>query len=466
MRPFGLAVVMVVALLVVTALPVSATTTTVGSAGEGPRPLTPVLSARRFPTALLGAADTDVTASVDSYLAKVVGSTCAIVEVDGRTIVSRNTDGQFVPASTLKLGTALAALDVLGRDATLTTRFVADGPIRDGVLEGDLWVVGGGDPILTTKGYLSVFEDPDQLSVDLSEVADAIAATGIERISGSIIGDDSRYDDVRWVASWPERYQVGGTVSPLSALVVNDGNTGYTDTPDAPTTQRRAGDPPMLFAQTLRTVLSAQGITVDGGASAGRAPEGAEEIGEYRSRPVRDLVNEMLRNSDNTTAELLTKEMGLAASGQGTTAAGVAAIRDSLRRQGVDVDSLVINDGSGLDTGNRATCPVILDLMERVVADPDVAGSFPLGGRSGTLRKRMLATPSSGRVEAKTGTLNGVNALTGSVDSTQGTTLTFVLLHAGNDIRTTGVADGFTDRLVGYASKGPRLSALVPAPVA
>lgn len=463
MRSRSLAAVLVAVCLFVVLVPSGVVGAGAATTAEEPRrPQTPMLSARRFPSALEAAADPELSASLSTYLDKVVGPTCAIVELDGRVVYERNPDAQMTPASTLKLATALAALDVLGADTTLATRFVTNGTLKNGVLDGDLWVVGGGDPVLTTKGYLAALDDPDQYSVDLSGVAERLRELGVKRVTGSIIGDDSRYDQARWVSSWPQRYQIGGTVAPLSALIVNDGSTGYTEAPDAAAVNRKIGDPPLLFAQTLRTVLVQRGVEVGGQASAGRAPADGRELGAYESSPVSALIAEMITDSDNTTAELLTKEMGVVTSGQGTTAAGLDAIRASLLRQGFDLSSLVMNDGSGLDTGDRMSCTLLLSFAERVADSPVIAAALPLGGRTGTLRKRMLAVPSTGRVRAKTGTLNGINALAGFVDTTQGSTLTFAFMHSGNDVRTTGVADGFSDRLVSYAAKSPKASVLQP----
>jgi D-alanyl-D-alanine carboxypeptidase/D-alanyl-D-alanine-endopeptidase (penicillin-binding protein 4) len=176
------------------------------------------------------------------------------------------------------------------------------------------------------------------------------------------------------------------------------------------------------------------------------------------------VVAEMLTNSDNTTAELVMKEIGLQSKGQGTTAAGVEATKESLTRQGFDLTGLVMLDGSGLDTGDRMTCELNLALITAVTQNDVLLKALPLGGKTGTLRKRMAATPSTGRVRAKTGTLNSVNALAGFADTPQGNTLSFAFIHNGSDVRTTGVADGFTDRLMAYA-KGPRISALGPLPV-
>jgi len=427
-------------------------------------PTTPVLSARRFPGALQAVtSDADLVSSIDLYLSKVVGSTCALIEQDGRVIYRHNESDSFAPASTQKLATALAAIDILGADRTYSTRFVAAKEPKNGIIDGDLYVIGGGDPLFTTTGYKTVFDDPDQFTEDFVALADTLADAGVKQISGGIIGDDSRYDAVRWVPTWPSRYQQGDRVAPLSALLVNDGSTGYSDSPTDPTTTRKAGDSPLLFAQTLRTVLNGRGIKVVGGASTGRAPKDAKEVASFESVPMTKVLSEMLTDSDNTTAELVTKEIGLESKGQGTTAAGIEAIKESLTRQGFDVSRLVMLDGSGLDLGNRMSCSLDLALVSAVSRVPELSGALPVGGRSGTLRKRMLASASTGRVRAKTGTLTSVNALAGFADTPQGNVLTFSFIHNGTDVRTTAVADGFTDRLMAYA-KGPKIATLSPLP--
>ncbi len=441
------------------------------SAGEKGEPAvtpqvltTPVLSARRFPGALQAASnDPELVGSLDQYLNKVVGTTCALVEQDGLVIFTHKETEALQPASTMILATAIAALDVLGPDSTFTTRFVADKSPKNGVVDGDLYVIGGGDPLFATTGYKTVFDDPDQFYEEFTTLADTLAEAGVKQISGGIVGDDSRYDATRWVASWPTRYQIGGTVAPLSALLVNDGSTGYSDSPSDPTTSRKAGDSPLLFAQTLRTVLNARGIKVAGDASTGRAPADGKEIASFESVPMTKVLSEMISNSDNTTAELVTKEIGFQSKGQGTTAAGIEAIRGSLTRQGFDLTGLIMMDGSGLDPSDRMTCALNLALVSTISKSPDAFAALPIGGRTGTLRKRMLATASTGRVRAKTGTLNSVNALSGYADTPQGNVLTFSFIHNGTDIRTTAVADGFTDRLMTYA-KSFKFAALGPLP--
>ena len=134
-------------------------------------------------------------------------------------------------------------LDLFDPDARLTTSFVTTAAPVNGTVSGDLYVVGGGDPLLTTDAYRKTFTHGAQPETDLEAVADQLAATGITHITGSVVGDDSRYDTQRTVPSWKPSYLSDRESSPLSALVVDDGSTmdPVTGGPDAastdPTTQ-------------------------------------------------------------------------------------------------------------------------------------------------------------------------------------------------------------------------------------
>ncbi len=453
-----------VALLLGALLVVVSTQDSDAAVASRPVPVTPVLSMRRLPEVMLGAvADPKYGEAMDSYLSRTAGSSCAMVSQNGRIVYSRDTGARLSPASTLKLLTATAALDVLGADTVLTTRMVSASEPSDGVIDGDLTIIGSGDPLLVTSGYKQSLEDPDQRTEDFGAVADAVVAAGVRRITGAVIGDDSLLDRTRWIPSWPSRYQIGGVVAPLSALLVNDGQTGFVDHPERPTADRKPGDPPALAAATLRSMLIARGVQIDGGAAAGTAPQDAHEVATFESVPVRDIVGEMITDSDNTTAEMLTRLIGLRASGSGTTSAGVAAIRDSLDRSGLPVEDLVMVDGSGLDTMNRASCALLLETLRRLPSDSPVTSALAVAGRSGTLRKRLIDTAAAGKVRAKTGTLSTVNALAGLADPKAGPTLTFSMIENGSDPRGTGVTDGFAERVVTYGD-GRRLEPLLPAP--
>jgi serine-type D-Ala-D-Ala carboxypeptidase/endopeptidase (penicillin-binding protein 4) len=438
------------------------------SSGAGsvpsPVPVTPLLSARRLPEVMLAAAAAPKFAeAMESYLSKAAGTTCAVVSQNGRVLYSRETAQRLAPASTLKLLTATAALELLGGDTRLSTRLVAASEPTDGVVDGDLTLVGSGDPLLVTSGYKQSLEDPDQVTEDFGAVADAVVAAGVRRVAGSIIGDESALDRTRWIPTWPTRYQIGGVVAPLSALLVNDGQTGFVDHPERPNSDRRPGDPAVLAASTLRTLLIARGVQVDGGAASGSAPRDGHEVATFESLPMRTIVGEMLTDSDNTTAELLTRLIGKRATGNGSTSAGVSAIRDTLAGLGLPIDDLVMIDGSGLDTGDRASCPLLIEILRRQPTDSPISGSLAVAGRTGTLRKRLIDTAAAGKVRAKTGTLTTVNALAGFAEPKAGSTLTFAMIENGSDPRGTGVTDGFAERVVTYGD-GRRLEPLLPAP--
>ena len=425
---------------------------------------TPVLSARRFPGVVQGTvADPALAAAVDPVLEEGAGTTCVRVVDDGRPALVREAGATLVPASLEKLLTATAALEVLGTDRTLRTTASAAAPPAGGVVDGDLYLVGGGDPLLTTEGYRASFEDPDQSINPFEALADAIAAAGVTQIRGDVVGDDSRYSQERWIPSWPERYQREGFVGPLGALMVNDGFTGYVDTPGEPTEDRRAGDPAALAAETLVTLLEERGVTVTGSGTSGTAPDGATEVAHLDSLPMGDIVAEMLSDSDNTTAELLTREMGLVASGDPSTPAGLAALGDALTSLGFDTTGLALLDGSGLDPANQVPCDLVLAALERAGTDSLIGRSLAVAGESGTLRERLGESGTSGQIQAKTGTLNEVNALAGFAVTQAGDDITFVLLQNGSMARGPEYIDDLVQSLLAYP-QAPPLEQLGPNP--
>ena len=446
-------------------LPVDAAsgTATQDADAAPPAPLvTPVLSPRRVPEFLAsGTADAQARAALQPLLDQALPNTCIVVTDHGRVVVDQGPD-VLEPASTIKLLTAIAVLEILDPDARLRTTAAARTAPSDGVVEGDLYLVGGGDPLLTTPGYEVSFINRDQLKNDFAGLADAIVATGVREVRGGVVGDDSRYDSERWVATWPERYRNQGFVGPLSALMVNDGQTGYSTAPDTATTRRLPGDSPVLAAETLRTLLVDRGVRVAGGASAGTAPDGSTEIAALDSLTIRELVAQMLIESDDTTAELLTKEVGLQVSGTGSTAAGSGAIVARLAAVGLPTTGLIMNDGSGLDEGNRVSCHLLAAVLDRAGPESELADLLPIAGENGTLRPRMRRTPAEGRVAAKTGTLDFVNALAGYAQTDDGSWLTFVYNVVGPEQPRGYVpVDEFVIGLVGLPG-GPDVEQLAP----
>jgi D-alanyl-D-alanine carboxypeptidase/D-alanyl-D-alanine-endopeptidase (penicillin-binding protein 4) len=376
---------------------------------------TPVLSLRRAPSVL---AEALALARLRDDLAAVISLMPAEVCVsvrgsDGSTFEHRP-DASMVPASTQKLLTATAALLELGPDHRFRTPvLVTAGPV-EGVLAGDLHLVGGGDPVLHTADYLARFPRP-RVHTDLGVLADAVVASGVRRVLGTVVGDEARYDSQRYVPQWPDRYLVQNQSGPLSALAVNDGFAGFPGSVDAPGPLTPAGDPPANAAAVLARLLRERGVEIGGPARAGEVPEGAVELAAVESPPLREILQQLLADSDNETGELLLKEIGLSALGQGSTPAGATALRSILEADGVDLHGTEIVDGSGLALENRLGCPLLVELLDRDGTGPVVRAALAVAGETGTLAERYRGTDIAGRLRAKTGSLRSVVALAGTV---------------------------------------------------
>ena len=267
---------------------------------------TPVLSYRRAPGVL--SRDLNVAAfrgPVDEFAASLQAPSCVAVAVDGVPVGGVRADVPLIPASNQKLLVGAVALDVLGEGFTYTTEVrAAAAPSVDGTLSGDLFLVGGGDPLLTSSTY-PIENDivPVTSPTSLDALADAVVAAGVRRIDGAVVGDASRYDDELFVPTWDNDIR-GIEAGPYDALIVNDARV--TGDP------LRATDPAEAAARELTQLLVARQVTVAGAPTAGVAPAGATVLGTVASAPMSAVVGEMLATSDDNTAELLLKELGVA----------------------------------------------------------------------------------------------------------------------------------------------------------
>jgi len=421
---------------------------------------TPLFSARRVPELMRARiGDAKLITAVQGIYNEAPETSCLEISANGRPIFRANGDTPLEPASTNKVLTATGVLAAFSPDDKMATTAVSQGPAQGGVIQGNLWLVGGGDPLLTTPGY--TLDDKDQLETDFGVLAENIKAAGITEIQGDIVGDESRYDDQRYIPSWPRRYQGENTVGPMSALTVNDGVTGYSTSPEKQTTKYKAGNPPLLAAETLKTYLTDRGVKVSGNPATGKAPAGAVEVARIETS-IRDEMTEMLSWSDNTTAELMTKELGLKVHGAGTTANGIQATVATLTKMGVPMQGLNIVDGSGLDDGNRLTCDLLNAVLDKQGPTSALADSLSIWAKRGTLRKKLRNTPLDGNIVGKTGTLTNppVIALTGFVHTKPGATLTFTFIQNGLK-SDAGLIDRAALAMYEYP-EAPDLSDLVP----
>jgi D-alanyl-D-alanine carboxypeptidase/D-alanyl-D-alanine-endopeptidase (penicillin-binding protein 4) len=387
----------------------------------GGRVQTPVLSARRAPTVVAAPiADRRLRTDLEQWASAAGPDSCAVVvEPDGDVVLDHRADAAVIPASTTKLLTATGALEALGADARFRTTAVAAAPAVGGVIAGDLTLVGGGDPLLATADYLDHFERQPQIATSFEGLAQQLVAAGVRQITGSVVGDESRLDQQRYVAAWPSRYIDQDQVGPLSALQLNDGFSEYPTAPGVFEDLVQAPDPPAQAAAVLTFLLEANGIDVVGAPRTGVAPAGAVEVAAAESPPMTEVVTELLRESDNMTAELLVKELGRVA-GDPTTAGGVAALAATLSRAGLDVSRAAFVDGSGLAVEDRVTCSLLVDALRRPDTGPVLLEALPVAGESGTLVERFVGTALAGHLRAKTGSLNAVASLAGVVEDADG----------------------------------------------
>jgi serine-type D-Ala-D-Ala carboxypeptidase/endopeptidase (penicillin-binding protein 4) len=439
-----------------------------------------LLSARRTPDMVAGAAgDQVVSARVQELfgnerMGTATASSCTVVRQDGRTLMARNANVPVIPASTMKLIVASTVLTELDPATQFITEVRARTGPTAGVLQGDLYFIGGGDPLLATSPYLSTFSRQPQIATPLETLADDIVAAGVMTITGSIIGHDRRYDDLRSVPTWKSSYLTQGEVGPISALSVNDSFVvsdraaakakAVPAVTDGSTTKKKivrpvwkaATDPGAQAAAVLGDLLVERGVTISGEPRSSLATESLPPllVAQIASPPLRDIVGQMLSESDNNTAESLVKELAFNTSGLGSTVGGTAEMKASLERRGYPTGQLTLVDGSGLDRGNRVTCAVLVGAVEESIEF--IRQLLPVSGTSGTLSGRMKSDEIKGKVRAKTGTLNGVSALAGEVDVGGGRTVDFAMVLNDLPPGVLGVATG--DELAIALSRYPQLA--------
>jgi D-alanyl-D-alanine carboxypeptidase/D-alanyl-D-alanine-endopeptidase (penicillin-binding protein 4) len=355
-------------------------------------------------------------AGLRSTLAKLqprMGASAGAYVVDmttGEPIYAHREDLALAPASNEKLFVTAAALLRFGPTGTLpTTLRTATGVAVDagGVLRGDLYLVGGGDPTLDDAG--------------LGALADQLAQQGVTRIDGGVIGDESLFDGLRGGpdSGYKPDHDLGGW---LSALAWRHGRSG-------------ADGPARAAASKLAELLKARDIVYERKARAGSMAAGAqavtvsEPLATAPSPTIGALIAATNIPSENFYAEMLAKALGAHFGADGSTAAGLAVARADLAAFGIH-PRLV--DGSGLSRADRTTPRQVVRLLQRMDAQDSAAtwtASLPVAGRSGTLRRRMRRTAAAERCQAKTGTLIGVSALSGYCTTTGGARVAFSLIE-------------------------------------
>ena len=324
------------------------------------------------------------------------------------------------PASNVKLTTSAAVLGRLGLAARLETSVLATGTLKHGTLHGRLWLVGDGDPSLSTLPFSRLaFAGSSAL---IHTLAAGVRAAGIRRVTDGVYGDESAFDAIRRGPDWKNDSYLD--CPPLSALSVNEGYLSFGSLATVPSQALSA-------AQQLVRALQRQGVAIGQGSHTGAHPSSARPVSSAPSPTMHKLVFEMDQVSDNFFAETLTKDLAVAAGQRGSTRAGTTITRRYLRGLGVDLAGATLFDGSGLSKADRLSARQIAGILRRAAVQPYgwfYRHALPLAGVSGTLYNRMNSGPAYRNALAKTGTLDGASALSGYVTTRNGHHLVFSIL--------------------------------------
>ena len=405
----------------------------------------------------------------------------------GGVLYSRNPLKYFIPASNVKVFTTAAVLDRLGPNFRFETRLGYEGQLEEnGILAGDLVLIGGGDPGLANNlGSRPIFQHLDNMAREVERA-------GIRLIQGDVVGDDSFFTYAPHGRGWNKKdleYHYAPRVSALSFhdnllnLVARPGrrtgqpirlasypsnslfqlvNMGTTvaDGPQAtgyfyrslgnhkaviggqipvnsPGWTRRITmeDPALYTATLLRDRLRKRGIRVEGSVrSRHTAPSDGVDtqlIYVHESPPLVDVIFRVNRESHNLYAEILLRTLGAVVKGRGSDSGGLEVVYELLREAGVPLRLTDLQDGSGLSEQNLITPRAQSLLLQHVAGKsffPYFLGSLPVAGRNGTLSGRMGGTPAANRVFAKTGTLSNAITLGGYVQSRSSELLAFSIL--------------------------------------
>ncbi len=407
----------------------------------------------------------------------------------GEHLVDLNAGKLMMPASNMKILTLAATAEALGWDHRFTTTLETTASLVSGVLDGDLIVVGTGDPTISARN--------GRAASVLDEWAAVLRAAGVSSISGRLVGDDQAFDDEGIGGGWAWDYLQYGYAAPVGALQFNEGTATLTVTPGAepgtgtsvsvsagagfdvrnlsrtgpagsPVTidYRRRLDRPILeitgsipagtapmtravavvnptvfFAQSLKDGLIARGISVSGeavdlddiaGERSGQPAVVRRVLASTPSPPLRDIATVLMKVSQNLYAETLLKALGAARGGPGTAEGGRNAAAATLAAWGVPADGYVMADGSGLSRYNYLTASAITTVLEHLYRDPrhrdPFVATLPIAGKAGSLSARMRRTRAEGNAVAKTGSISNVRALSGFVRTRDGEMLAFSIL--------------------------------------
>lgn len=345
------------------------------------------------PLSPLAVLQNQLTALTQDSIARFSQLGLRVVDLtDGIVLFSCGEAQRMRPASSEKLVTAIAALHHLGPNYRLTTSLASTADIVDGTLRGDLYVRGAMDPLLT--------------AADVRALATKLRDSGVRTVRGRIVADATLKDkdDYGWGWCWDDDNPV------LSPMLVG-------------------GKPALSTA--LQNALRGAGVRVTVPVVVnGQTPTSARVLAAV-SRPLTDVLQPMLKQSDNLCAEAVFYQLGPT---RDVVATRINSLLDSI---GCDVSGSNVADGSGLSLYNYQTANTFTTLLTFAASRPDsifnpLLQAMPIASVDGTLKRRMADTPAANNVRAKTGSVTAISTLVGyTTQRSTGHLIAFAILNQG-----------------------------------
>lgn len=335
-----------------------------------------------------------------------------VTTTDGQVLASRAANTPLTPASTMKVLTTMAALDILGPETTFATRTVDAG-------DGRVVLIGGGDPFLTDKGSTTTYK---LASLQTLATSTALTLKAAGRTTIKLRYDASLFSGPTFSPKWKKKWR--GWEARIAALEINSGKISG---------GRASSNPPKTAANAFAKRLKAAGIKVTS-VAAGKAAATSTELARVTSATVSRIIQRTLLVSDNVAAETLLRQAAVARGKAGSFTGASANLRDWMVAHNLWASGQRIYDGSGLAPASKLTTAMLAGAIRLALADaefaPVIAG-LPVAGETGTLKDRFDdKSERAGRhtVHAKTGTLSGLAGLAGYLTTADGAVLVFAEL--------------------------------------
>lgn len=387
-----------------------------------------------------------------------VDASVAILDNEGRLVFGVAPDRGLLPASTAKLLSGAAALEVFGPDHRFVTTVRHTGSVVDGVLTGSLVLEGGGDPVLDSGTYRSMVY-LSRPHTELEQLAEAVVAAGITTVRGRIVVEADRFGPLVDAPGWKDSYVPLLEARRIRSLTVDAGLAVRVVEP-APELQLEilaADDPQQMTGILFRRALRAAGVRLPDEPrppkpsptpspsesdqadedvedppppppppvavrAAGPPVEGLPVVAQIESPPLSELLQFAFEQSDNHISDTLFRAVGAERDATGWRESG-EVVTEVVGQLGVDTTGMRLTDGSGLSRSHAVSASHLAAVAWRQRNGPDADAwrrALAVAGEEGTLRRRLRGTVAEGRFLGKTGTLDDVTAVAGTVEGPDG----------------------------------------------